>query len=191
MVGVVAHERGEIERYAEAGLTVLEQVLVTGVRLSGRAEPGELPLRPQPRPVHGRVWSARKREFARQAELLQVIPVGLAVGRRIQRRDGDTGNRGGFDLPLRLLRERRFPAGEPLAQLGQLTLLRLDSLEQLRAVHPRRLRIRPGYAHRSSFPGVVRSGQDNASAVRAPNPAQVPRARTMRAATSYGVTLPL
>src|SRR2546425_8182194 len=51
MVGVVAHERGKVERHGEARLAVVEQELVALVRVLGRAEPRELPHRPQPAAV--------------------------------------------------------------------------------------------------------------------------------------------
>ena len=48
VVGVVAHQRGHVERGREAGLAVLEQVVEALVGLLAGAEAGELAHRPQP-----------------------------------------------------------------------------------------------------------------------------------------------
>jgi hypothetical protein len=61
VVGVVAHERRHVERGAQAGLAVVEQVAEALVRLLGGAEAGELAHRPQATAVHARVHAARER----------------------------------------------------------------------------------------------------------------------------------
>src|SRR5690606_4532993 len=61
VVGVVTHERGEVEGDAEARLPVLEEVVVSAVRLLGSAEAGELAHRPEPRPIHRGVRAAGER----------------------------------------------------------------------------------------------------------------------------------
>jgi hypothetical protein len=147
VVRVVAHERREIEGDAEPRLAVGEEILVATVRFLGRAEAGELPHGPQPGPVHGRIRPARERVLAGQAELLEVVPAGLTVGRRVERTDGRPGNRRELRLPQRQPFERGLPGSEPGAQLGELALLRLDPLEQLGCHDARLRRIRPGHAH--------------------------------------------
>ena len=59
VVGVVAHQRGHVERRREARLAVLEQIVEALVGLLARAEPGELAHRPQPAAVHRLVDPAR------------------------------------------------------------------------------------------------------------------------------------
>ena len=52
VVGVVAHQRGHVERGREPGLAVVEQVVEALVGLLAGAEAGELAHRPQPPAVH-------------------------------------------------------------------------------------------------------------------------------------------
>ena len=63
-VGVVAHLRRQVEGDREAGLALLEQVVVALVRLRGRAEAGVLPHRPEAPAVHRRMDAARERVLA-------------------------------------------------------------------------------------------------------------------------------
>jgi hypothetical protein len=70
VVGVVPHERGHVERGRQARLAVLEQVVEALVGLLGRAEPGELPHRPEPAAVHRLVHAAGVGELARAPDLL-------------------------------------------------------------------------------------------------------------------------
>ena len=71
MVGVVAHQRRHVERGAQPGLPVVEQVAEALVGLLRRPEPRELPHRPQPAPVHARVHAARERKLAREPDPLR------------------------------------------------------------------------------------------------------------------------
>ncbi len=64
MVGVVAHQRGHVERRGEPGLPVVEQIAEALVGLRRGPEAGELAHRPQPSPVHRAVHAARIRELA-------------------------------------------------------------------------------------------------------------------------------
>src|SRR3954454_18261909 len=81
VVGVVAHERRHVERRAETGLAVVEQVAEALVGLLGGAEAGELAHRPQPAPVHAGVYAARERIAAGQTDLVAVGEVGLGIER--------------------------------------------------------------------------------------------------------------
>ncbi len=81
VVGVVAHERGHVERGREPGLPVLGEVAEALVRLLRRAEAGELAHRPEPAAVHRRIDAARERILARIAEVARVVDVDV-FGRR-------------------------------------------------------------------------------------------------------------
>ena len=91
MVGVVPGLGRQVERDRQAGLAVLEQILVAGVRLCGGAEARVLTDRPQPPPVHGRVDAAGERKHARIAEVALVVHhhvVGRAERLVLDPRDG-------------------------------------------------------------------------------------------------------
>jgi hypothetical protein len=90
IVGVQAHERRHVERDRKAGLAMLGQEAVPGVRLRRRAVAGELAHRPEPAPVHRGVGAAGEREGARFSELLVRLPT-VEVARPDDRRDRLTG----------------------------------------------------------------------------------------------------
>ena len=85
MVGVVAHQRREVERHRQPGLAVLEQELEARVGLLGAAEAGELAHRPQLAAVAGGMDAARER-IRRRARRGRCSPVAVDVERRVQRR---------------------------------------------------------------------------------------------------------
>ena len=58
MIGVVAHQRGEIEGGGESGLALREKIAEAGVGVFGGAETGELTHGPQAAAVHGGVNAA-------------------------------------------------------------------------------------------------------------------------------------
>src|SRR3954468_14589037 len=60
VVAIEAHESGQVECGRETGLPLLQEELEPLVRLSGRAEPGELPHRSETPAVHARVYDARE-----------------------------------------------------------------------------------------------------------------------------------
>ncbi len=132
MVGVVAHERGEVEGHGEAGLPVVEEVVVALVRLLGGPEARELAHRPEPGPVHGRVGPPGERVLAGQA---QGLAVGLGVGPVQGRVEGlhlPARDRGEEGVPPGRLLPGLAPAGELLPEPAELGLLRGDLLGQLR-----------------------------------------------------------
>ena len=79
-VGVVAHERREIEGGREPRLPLREQVLEARVGLLGRAEAGEHAHRPEAAAVHRRLHAARERVLAGQAEVAQVVDAARRPG---------------------------------------------------------------------------------------------------------------
>ncbi len=73
VVGVVAHQRREVEGGREAGLPVREQELEALVGLARAAEAGELAHGPQAAAVHRGVHAARVGILAGIAEVLRVL----------------------------------------------------------------------------------------------------------------------
>ena len=69
MVGVVAHQRGQVEGHGKAGLSLREQVAEARVGILGGAEAGELAHGPQAAAVHAGVDAARVGRLAGQAEI--------------------------------------------------------------------------------------------------------------------------
>ena len=67
VVGVVAHERGQIEGGGEAGLALREEIAETRVGVFGGAEAGELAHGPQAAAMHGGVNAAGVGRLAGQA----------------------------------------------------------------------------------------------------------------------------
>src|SRR5439155_8539007 len=70
MVGVVAHQRREVERHRQTGLAMLEQELVALVGIRRAAEARELPHRPELAAVHRGMNPARERVFTGAPELV-------------------------------------------------------------------------------------------------------------------------
>ena len=91
VVGVVAVQRGHVERDTQAGLALLEQVLEPLVGVLGGAEPGEHAHGPQPAAVAGGVDAAQERVLAGHVGLARLA---LAVVRRVGALDGDAGHGG-------------------------------------------------------------------------------------------------
>ena len=104
IVGVVADLGGQVEGHREAGLALLEQEAVALVGFFGAGVAGVLAHGPEAAAVHAGLDAARVGVFAGEAQLLQVIGVG--VSRDEGRRQGDAG--GGLEGQLAL---RAFGAG--------------------------------------------------------------------------------
>jgi len=99
VIRVVSHERGKVERHREAGLPLAEQVMVPGVCVLRRPEPGELAHGPEAPPVHRGLDSAGVRVFTGEPHVVQEFEV-LDVRRRVEGRDLLVGDRGKTRKPL-------------------------------------------------------------------------------------------
>ena len=94
VVGVVAHQRGHVERGREPGLAVLEQVAEARVGLLAGAVAGELAHRPQPPAIHGGVDAAREGIGAGHADgVIGAADAGREVVGRVQLAHGLAGER--------------------------------------------------------------------------------------------------
>ena len=92
MVGVVSRESGVVEVGAEAGLAVGQQESVALVGGPSGAEAGDLPPRPKPAAVHGRIGAAGEGELAGVAEVGGgVKSAGGELLRGVERVDGEAG----------------------------------------------------------------------------------------------------
>src|SRR5215471_17397277 len=58
MVGVVSHQSRQMERNGKSGLSLAEQVVISGIRIFRSAEPAELTHGPQPAAIHCGIDSA-------------------------------------------------------------------------------------------------------------------------------------
>ena len=89
VIGVVAHQRGQIEGDGESAAAVFEKIFVALVGFFGRGEAGEHAHRPQLAAVAGRVNAARVGRLAGIAEVLIVVPVGGKIGLGVEAADRD------------------------------------------------------------------------------------------------------
>src|SRR5258708_32302626 len=99
MVGIVAHQRGQIESRGEAGLPLGKQIAKTLVGIFGCAKSSKLAHGPKPSAIHGRVNAARVWRFARQAEVPVRIPI-AEIGWRVKPADRGPRKRCEFKLAL-------------------------------------------------------------------------------------------
>ncbi len=76
MIGIVAHERGQVEGGGEAGLALREEIAEALVSVLGGTEAGELPHGPEAAAVHRGMNAAGIWRLAREAEIAVGIPVG-------------------------------------------------------------------------------------------------------------------
>ncbi len=93
MVGVVAHERGQVESNGESAAAVFEEIFVALVRFFRRCEAGEHAHRPEFAAIAGRVNAARVGRLAGIAEVFFVIPIGGEIGLRVEAADRRIGDR--------------------------------------------------------------------------------------------------
>ena len=89
VIGVVAHQRGQIEGDREPAAAVFEQIFVALVGFFGRGEAGEHAHRPELAAVAGRMNAARVGRLAGIAEVLIVVPVGGQIGLGVEAADRD------------------------------------------------------------------------------------------------------
>ena len=93
VVGVAAHQGRHVEGDRQAAAAGAEDHLVALVGLLRVAEAGELPDRPGPAAVAGRVEAPGERELPRPADPLEALD-DVALGRPVDRLDLDAGQRG-------------------------------------------------------------------------------------------------
>ena len=74
MIGVVAHQRGQVEGHRESAAAVLQQILVTLVGFLRRSKAGEHAHGPELAAIAGRVNAAGVGRLAGIAEILVVVP---------------------------------------------------------------------------------------------------------------------
>ena len=104
VIGIASHQRRQVEGDAQPGAAGGEQRLVALVGLLRRAEPGELPHRPELAAVAGRVNAARVGKLARVADVAAVVDALQILG-GVEALDGPAGDR----------RERLRPLGRLLS----------------------------------------------------------------------------
>ncbi len=107
MIGVVAHQSGQIEGCGESGLALREEIAEALVGIFGRAEARELPHRPKPAAVHGGMNSAGVRRLAREAEIVLGVPI-RQIRFRVQAANRIPGNGGEFGLSFGAFFQRRM-----------------------------------------------------------------------------------
>ncbi len=100
VIGVVAHQSGQIESGGEASLTLRKEIAEALVGVFGGPESRELAHGPEPAAVHRRMDAACVRRLAREAEVAVRVPIwqirfGVQPANRVR------GNRGEFGLALR------------------------------------------------------------------------------------------
>src|SRR4029078_9382527 len=105
VIGVAPHQRRQVEGHAEPAAARLQQPLVPLVAFLRRAEPRELPHRPQLAAVAARVDTACVRERAGAAEVAALIEVLKILG-GIKAVDRSAGDGGEGDVALAALLHR-------------------------------------------------------------------------------------
>ena len=114
MVGVVAHERGQVKGDGKSAAAMFEQIFVALVSLFGRREARELAHGEKLAAISGGVNAAREGRLAGIAEIIFFAPVFGQIGLRVEaanRHAGDCGEArvvviveihagGGADRPL-------------------------------------------------------------------------------------------
>ena len=90
MIGVVAHQRRQIESHGEPSLALLQQIPEARVGIFGSAEAGKLAHGPQPATIHRRVNAARVGRLAGPPQVALSLPVNK-IGCRIKLADGMAG----------------------------------------------------------------------------------------------------
>src|SRR5580700_9272503 len=79
MIGVVAHQRRQIERHGEPGLALRQQISESLVGILSCAEAGKLSHGPQPPAIHRGVNAARIGRLAGLAEIALSVPASEIV----------------------------------------------------------------------------------------------------------------
>ena len=107
VVGVIAVQRRHVKGDRKPGFAMVQQVLVAGVGLLGRAKSGEHAHRPQPAPVHRGVHTPGARIFAGKAKIAVIVEFGHIQG-GIKAVNGRAGGRHEPLLPLGMPSQRAF-----------------------------------------------------------------------------------
>ena len=100
VVGVVAHQRGQIECDGKAAAAVLQQIFVALIGFFGRREAGELPHGVELAAISSSVNAAGKWRRAGIPEIFFLAPVLGEIGLRVEAANGDAGNRGEAGVPV-------------------------------------------------------------------------------------------
>src|SRR5690606_8445546 len=173
LVGVAAHERGHVEGDAEAAAPGPEEHLVSLVGLLGVTEAGELPDRPLPAAVAGRVEPAGVGVFAGPADAFHAR-VGDPFGRPVDRVHLHPRQRGEVGLALGCGCVSLRPA---LTALGDLLRVHVDTFPSWPALWTapsvpfnttRRLNARSGRLREAPPQRRRRSGEPRARPRRGP-----------------------
>ena len=125
VVGVVAHQRGQIEGDGESTAAMLEQILVALVGLLGRCEAGELPHGVKLAPISGGVNAARVRRLAGVAEIFFLAPVFGQIGMRVEPAHGNAGDCGETGVSVCVEVDPGGRANRPLGRFFERGLERL------------------------------------------------------------------
>ncbi len=107
MVGVVAHQRGQVESCRKSRLALRKQIAKALVCVFSRAETGKLAHRPEAAAVHRCMNSARVRRFAGLCEVSIGVP-SRQIRWSVKPSNRMTGNRSEFSLALRIFRQSRL-----------------------------------------------------------------------------------
>ena len=94
MIGVIAHQRGQIERDRQSAAAVLQQILVALVGFLRRGEAGELPHGEKLAAITAGVNAACVRRLPGIAKILLVVPVVRQIGVRVEPANRNAGNGG-------------------------------------------------------------------------------------------------
>src|SRR6187401_533112 len=99
MIRIAPHERGQVERDAQARAAVGQELLVARIRLFRCPEPRKLPHRPWLALIAGGMQTSRVGKLSGVAEIPLIVE-GLDVGGRVERGDGTPGDRRPWTAPI-------------------------------------------------------------------------------------------
>ena len=100
MIGVISHQRGQVECDGKAPAAVLEQILVALVGFLGRRKSGELPHGVELAAISSGVNAAGERRRSRESEIFFFAPVLGKIGLRVEPAHRYAGNRGEVGVPV-------------------------------------------------------------------------------------------
>jgi hypothetical protein len=100
MIGIVAHERWQIEGHGESAATLGQQVLIALIGLFRGCKAGELPHGPEPAAVAAGMDAARLGRLTGIIQVLFIIPVFRQIGLGIKPADGNAADCGKAGVPI-------------------------------------------------------------------------------------------